>query len=197
MDDQIGIGCGEAIHEVKALLGGLQEKHKLELADVESQRARLEIAEDGLAKTNADIDACMRIIEMLTMRGMQGLSSLPSALPVDDAEPTCGRATLRDIKECETQYEGLLRMAQLNDGIVVLSDAADLWLALGRSTGLKVSVLTAYRRGIKRTGDWIKIRKGVYRLKAFMNVQDGELTQCPAENDDVPEENLGIEMAAD
>ena len=81
--------------------------------------------------------------------------------------PICGAATVADISDCKFQYEALRRIARLNHGVLELSKAVDVVIAAMAPRGKRASVMSTQGKRIRKSEEWTRIRKGVYRLVAF------------------------------
>ena len=102
---------------------------------------------------------------------IQRLEERAASLVGGEAEvldsPTCGAATVADIKDCRFQYLALRRIAEINDGVLELSTAVDVVIAGMRPRGKKNSIMSTQSKRIREDDSWRRIRSGVYRLVSF------------------------------
>ena len=160
MADNGTIGYNDAVRIIIIQVKDLERRLASQKAVVDAHKAQLQISQAAVAKTEAEIESCCQTIKILKKSG----ADVSYDVSLENQDVLYGTATVDDIMGCVTQYDALRKIAELNHEPVDLSEAADLWMASMKSRGSKTSVLTGFRRGIRRSGDWVKISKGVYKL---------------------------------
>ena len=81
--------------------------------------------------------------------------------------PACGAATVADLSGCRFQYEGLRRIAEINDGVLELSKGVDVVIAALKPRGKKNSIMSTQSKRIREDNLWRRIKPGVYKLLEY------------------------------
>ena len=91
---------------------------------------------------------------------------------------TCSTPSLEELQSCPFQYQAFVKIAEMNGGELVLSEAADLVIAARKPVGTRNSVLVTQRRRMKKSEDWERIDRGVYRLTKHRLSEDRDETDA-------------------
>ena len=109
--------------------------------------------EATLAQVDTDIVTVDRTLKLLA----EGMPTEPTALPRAEI-------VVDDIKHCKTQADALRTYAELNNGLAVITPAADLIIKAGMSKGKRNSVRsTLYNHALKHTDAWQWVQPGTFR----------------------------------
>ena len=151
---------------INAEIGDLEETYVLQKAEAAQK-------EFEASQTKADIAANRRLLESIGRKIVARNCSMSEDTSEAISIVACGGATADDIIDCKFQHQAFRRIAEINNGEIILKTAADLVFAVMNPRGTKNSVLVAQRRRMKFDSDWERVGRGVYRLTGFSQSEVG------------------------
>ena len=147
------------------------------------QKAEAAQKEREASQTEAEIDANRRLLERIRRKIIASNCARPEKPSGVTSVVACGAATVEDIQTCRFQHEAFRRIAEMNQGVLVLSDAADLVIAALQPKGTKNSVLVGQRRMMQQNHDWERVSRGTYQLTKFAALERRDEADARPTND--------------
>lgn len=188
-------GCHQSFEFEQHEIGGVTASQGLlkdlyaRLAEQEEQVNKCEEELAGLREkvdtTKADIFVMERAEQLFVEKENSEMRKKPLIEDLATEETFSkqvkyGVTEIEDLKGCRFQYQAFLRIAEMNDGEFVLSEAADLVIAALDPKGTRASVLVSQRKKMQESDEWERIARGVYRLTEFRPSRDADEASATA-----------------
>ena len=149
----------------------LLKKLRAKLAATQAEIIEREALAD---KTREDIAAVSRTLQLF--EEMAEETPTHESIPETEVANTVvdaayGVTRVEDLRDCRYQHEAFRKIAEMNQGHLVLGESVDLVIAALGPKGTRDSVLVSQRRRMQKSDEWERESRGIYRLKKFSPVK--------------------------